>query len=175
MTPEQTGVIGTSFYISPEIAEGWPQHDEKVDMYSLGIIVFELWHPFTTGMERVELLRDLRQLGKLPRQWEADHSQVLSSPSLQSHLLLILAALVSYSVTCLHAADFDTFPTHVFQFAGVLGPVVFCRKMAVCMSGPLFSGQAFACCSCQTYASSEELRLTAVSVEHTRHFGRCSN
>ena len=30
MTPEQTGVVGTSFYISPEINEGWPQHDEKV-------------------------------------------------------------------------------------------------------------------------------------------------
>ena len=30
MAPEQTGVVGTSFYISPEINEGWPQHDEKV-------------------------------------------------------------------------------------------------------------------------------------------------
>ena len=30
MTPEQTGIVGTSFYISPEINEGWPQHDEKV-------------------------------------------------------------------------------------------------------------------------------------------------
>ncbi len=48
----------------------------QVDMYSLGIIAFELWHSFSTGMERVELLRDLRHQGKLPLQWEAENPQV---------------------------------------------------------------------------------------------------
>lgn len=54
----------------------------QVDMYSLGIIVFELWHPFSTGMERAELLRDLRYASKLPSEWEAQHSQVHSDPSI---------------------------------------------------------------------------------------------
>ena len=36
-------------------------YDAKADMYSLGIILFEMCHqPFSTGMERVETLRLLR-------------------------------------------------------------------------------------------------------------------
>lgn len=45
-------------------------------MYSLGVLVFELWHPFSTGMERVVLLRELREAGRLPSAWEAAHPQV---------------------------------------------------------------------------------------------------
>jgi len=40
-----------------------------VDIYSLGVVVFELWHPFTTGMERAALLRELREGGRLPAAW----------------------------------------------------------------------------------------------------------
>ena len=73
---EASGVLGTSFYISPEIANGWPQYDNKVDLYSLGVIAFELWHPFTTGMERVMVLRDLVEKGTLPPGWPEAHPGV---------------------------------------------------------------------------------------------------
>ncbi|XP_073003452.1 eIF-2-alpha kinase GCN2 isoform X1 [Typha latifolia] len=56
-----TGQVGTYFYTAPEIEQKWPQINEKVDMYSLGVIFFELWHPFATGMERHIVLSDLKQ------------------------------------------------------------------------------------------------------------------
>ncbi|KAK9906778.1 hypothetical protein WJX75_007809 [Coccomyxa subellipsoidea] len=73
---ETTGRVGTSFYISPEVANGWARYDDKVDIFSLGIVAFELWHPFATGMERVALLRDLQSHGVMPAEWEAAHPQV---------------------------------------------------------------------------------------------------
>ncbi len=41
-----------------------------------GVVAFELWHPFATGMERVTLLRALREEGRLPEPWEAAHPKV---------------------------------------------------------------------------------------------------
>ena len=73
---EASGVLGTSFYISPEIANGWPQYDNKVDLYSLGVIAFELWHPFATAMERVIVLRDLAEGGAMPPGWPESHPVV---------------------------------------------------------------------------------------------------
>ncbi|KAL0052345.1 hypothetical protein WJX82_000639 [Trebouxia sp. C0006] len=73
---EASGVLGTSFYISPEIANGWPQYDNKVDLYSLGVIAFELWHPFTTAMERVVVLRELVETGVMPPGWPEAHPVV---------------------------------------------------------------------------------------------------
>ena len=74
---KSTGLsIGTSFYIAPEIQKRWPSYDSKVDMYSLGIVVFELWHPFSTGMERILTLRDLKEKGQLPSQWKQDHPTI---------------------------------------------------------------------------------------------------
>ena len=43
-----------------------------------GVIVFELWHPFGTGMERVKLLHQLQQDGALPAAFEAAHAEVLA-------------------------------------------------------------------------------------------------
>jgi len=40
-------------------------YDHKVDIYSLGIIFFELYQPFATGMERAESLKELKK-GVLP-------------------------------------------------------------------------------------------------------------
>ena len=68
---DATGVCGTHFYISPEIAQGSTNYDERVDIYSVGIIMFEVWHPFSTAMERVVLLRDLRERGTMPEAFEA--------------------------------------------------------------------------------------------------------
>lgn len=43
----------------------------QVDMYSLGVVFFELWHPFATAMERHIILSDLKQKGTLPSAWVA--------------------------------------------------------------------------------------------------------
>ncbi|GIL65935.1 hypothetical protein Vafri_19563, partial [Volvox africanus] len=73
---ERTGVCGSFFYISPEIKNGWARYDEKVDLWSLGVVAFELWHSFATGMERAVLLNDLRDHARLPEAWEQEHPRV---------------------------------------------------------------------------------------------------
>ncbi|KAK9725109.1 hypothetical protein RND81_05G123100 [Saponaria officinalis] len=67
-----TGQVGTYFYTAPEIEQGWPKIDEKADMYSLGVVFFELWHPFGTAMERHVVLSELKQKGELPPAWIAE-------------------------------------------------------------------------------------------------------
>ena len=73
---ENTGVIGTSYYISPEIVQGWASYDDRVDIFSLGVVTFELWHSFATAMERAVLLSDLRENGRMPVEFEAKHPAV---------------------------------------------------------------------------------------------------
>lgn len=41
-------------------------------MYSLGVVLFELWYQFTTSMERYVLLNDLKLKGTLPPTWSAE-------------------------------------------------------------------------------------------------------
>ncbi|XP_011135236.1 eukaryotic translation initiation factor 2-alpha kinase isoform X2 [Harpegnathos saltator] len=55
-----TACVGTHLYMSPEQANG-KTYDYKVDIYSLGIIYFELLTPFSTDMERAMVLTDLRK------------------------------------------------------------------------------------------------------------------
>ncbi|TYJ14958.1 hypothetical protein E1A91_A10G152900v1 [Gossypium mustelinum] len=73
-----TGQVGTYFYTAPEIEQGWPRIDEKVDMYSLGVVFFELWHPFGTAMERHIILSDLKLKGELPSEWVAEFPEQAS-------------------------------------------------------------------------------------------------
>ncbi|PKC15739.1 kinase-like protein [Rhizophagus irregularis] len=63
----RTTGVGTITYASPEqLAKPSCPYNEKVDIYSLGIIFFELHFPFSTGHERVRVLKDLRN-GILPK------------------------------------------------------------------------------------------------------------
>ncbi|XP_013417332.1 eukaryotic translation initiation factor 2-alpha kinase 1-like [Lingula anatina] len=57
-TPYTSG-IGTSIYAAPEQLAG-SCYDSKSDMYSLGVILFELFHPFGTEMERIQCLMALK-------------------------------------------------------------------------------------------------------------------
>ncbi|KAI8080591.1 kinase-like domain-containing protein [Thamnidium elegans] len=64
--------VGTTFYVSPEImvdpttgATSGMRYNQKVDMYSLGIIFFEMCYGLSTGMQRVIVLNELRN-GKFP-------------------------------------------------------------------------------------------------------------
>ena len=94
-------------------------------MYSMGIIVFELWHPFSTGMERAELLRDLRYASKLPPEWEAQHSQVRAS-ILNNHLCCLLVTLSRspwrFGRSCHHSLLHVLAPYHHMALAYNLCP-----------------------------------------------------
>uniref|UniRef100_A0A4W5KXQ7 Eukaryotic translation initiation factor 2-alpha kinase 1 n=1 Tax=Hucho hucho TaxID=62062 RepID=A0A4W5KXQ7_9TELE len=56
--------VGTFVYAAPEQLEG-SHYDSRSDMYSIGVVAQELFQPFTTEMERVQTLGDLRE-GKVP-------------------------------------------------------------------------------------------------------------
>lgn len=53
--------VGTALYVAPELKGREGKYNEKVDMYSLGIIFFEMCYPLKTGMERDSVVRKLRE------------------------------------------------------------------------------------------------------------------
>ncbi|CAN2388389.1 eukaryotic translation initiation factor 2-alpha kinase 3, partial [Pristimantis euphronides] len=68
-----TGQVGTKLYMSPEQIGG-QSYSHKVDIFSLGLILFELLYPFSTSMERVHILTDLRDL-KFPALFTQQYPQ----------------------------------------------------------------------------------------------------
>ncbi|KAI9818457.1 MAG: hypothetical protein M1827_000516 [Pycnora praestabilis] len=57
-----TRSIGTALYVAPELKSSFSGHyNDKVDMYSLGIIFFEMCFPLKTAMERDRVLREIRE------------------------------------------------------------------------------------------------------------------
>lgn len=70
LTPE----LGTLYYIAPEVKIS-SRYNEKVDLYSLGIILFEMYSKMGTQMERNETLTMIRNersltsaVNKIPKQ-----------------------------------------------------------------------------------------------------------
>lgn len=54
---------GSSLYMAPEVLnKSGKVKSAKVDIYSLGVILFEMLYAFRTQMERIHTLQDLRQL-----------------------------------------------------------------------------------------------------------------
>ncbi|KAI9760202.1 MAG: hypothetical protein M4579_001818 [Chaenotheca gracillima] len=61
---DMTRSIGTAMYVAPELRSNVNGHyNEKVDMYSLGVIFFEMCFPLATEMERGRVLPALREKG----------------------------------------------------------------------------------------------------------------
>ncbi|KAJ3151444.1 hypothetical protein HK101_001885, partial [Irineochytrium annulatum] len=60
--PSMTLDVGTPVYVAPEllIKGSQAKYNSKVDIYSLGIVFFEMLYPFGTGMQRVKVLTDIR-------------------------------------------------------------------------------------------------------------------
>ncbi|XP_039993112.1 eIF-2-alpha kinase GCN2 isoform X2 [Xiphias gladius] len=61
-TGNMTGMVGTALYVSPEVQGNTKAtYNQKVDLFSLGIILFEMcYRPMTTGAERISVLSKLR-------------------------------------------------------------------------------------------------------------------
>ncbi|XP_062999129.1 eukaryotic translation initiation factor 2-alpha kinase 1 isoform X2 [Elgaria multicarinata webbii] len=80
--------VGTCLYASPEQLQG-SHYDFKSDMYSLGVILFELFQPFGTEMERTEVLTGLRN-SHIPlsfsRKWPIQAKYVKLLTSIESSL-----------------------------------------------------------------------------------------
>ena len=57
--------IGTKYYCSPE-QEKTKNYDNKTDIYSLGIIIFEMFYKFNSLMERDITLRGIKEEQKYP-------------------------------------------------------------------------------------------------------------
>ena len=58
-----TGGCGTPFYSAPEQNVNEGRYDHKADMYSLGVVLFEMFRPpFDTFMERAKALSALATL-----------------------------------------------------------------------------------------------------------------
>lgn len=61
--PEQSGA-GSPV---PSNAGGGIAYDQKADMYSIGVVLFEMCHkPFSTGMERIQILNVFKDKRELP-------------------------------------------------------------------------------------------------------------
>lgn len=82
-----TGQVGTKLYMSPEQIHG-NSYSHKVDIFSLGLILFELLYPFGTQMERVRILTDVRDLKfpplftqKYPREFAMVQDMLSPSPT----------------------------------------------------------------------------------------------
>lgn len=70
--------VGTRLYIAPEVqsSKGGPRNHTKADMYSLGVVFFEMNYMFPTGAERIVVLEDLRKPSILfPPTWELQRAR----------------------------------------------------------------------------------------------------
>ena len=67
---DHTLKVGTYFYRPPFSKNNQHIIEEKADIYSLGIIIFEMWHPFKNKYERFKMLTDLRNNNKFPKNFE---------------------------------------------------------------------------------------------------------
>uniref|UniRef100_A0A6J0UQ68 PRKR-like endoplasmic reticulum kinase n=1 Tax=Pogona vitticeps TaxID=103695 RepID=A0A6J0UQ68_9SAUR len=81
-----TGQVGTKLYMSPEQVYG-NAYSHKVDIFSLGLILFELLYPFSTQMERIRTLSEVRNLTfpplfiqKYPQEYAMVKDMLSSSP-----------------------------------------------------------------------------------------------
>lgn len=76
---KHTQRVGTSLYMSPEQSSGRP-YNYKVDIFSLGLILFELLNYFNTETERFKVLDSIRK-GNFPKEFAENFQQEVSRES----------------------------------------------------------------------------------------------
>ncbi|CAN8095780.1 unnamed protein product [Discula destructiva] len=83
----ETRSVGTSVYVAPEVRSGGKgNYTTKVDMYSLGIMFFEMCRPEMGGMERAKILEQLRKpYPALPSDVDSSTAQAEIILSLVTH------------------------------------------------------------------------------------------
>lgn len=73
---DMTRSVGTTLYVAPELrSASGITYTDKVDMYSLGIMFFEMCEPFGTAMERIRALQEIRE-----RKHELPHAYLANGP-----------------------------------------------------------------------------------------------
>ncbi|KAJ4367032.1 eukaryotic translation initiation factor 2-alpha kinase [Neocucurbitaria cava] len=86
---DMTRSVGTALYVAPELSSNVTgNYNNKVDMYSMGIIFFEMCFPLKTAMERDKVIRSLRERKHdLPKDFETPEKSLQGSimTSLISH------------------------------------------------------------------------------------------
>ena len=86
---DMTRSVGTALYVAPELRSTvGGNYNDKVDMYSMGIIFFEMCYPLKTAMERDHVVRKLRERRHdLPPEFETPEKSLQGSiiMSLISH------------------------------------------------------------------------------------------
>ena len=86
---DMTRSVGTALYVAPELSSTVAgNYNDKVDMYSMGIIFFEMCYPLGTAMERDKEIRILRERKHaLPAEFDTPHRSMEASiiMSLISH------------------------------------------------------------------------------------------
>ncbi|NWY76643.1 E2AK1 kinase, partial [Erithacus rubecula] len=98
-----TSGVGTCLYASPEQLQG-SHYDFKSDMYSMGVILLELFQPFGTEMERTEVLTHLRT-GQIP------HTFSKKWPAQAKYVKLLTSARAAERPTAAQLRDSELFHT----------------------------------------------------------------
>lgn len=92
---DNTVGVGTMNYASPEQING-SDYDSSSDVYSLGIILFELCHPMYTGMERFKSFEGIRR-AQFPEEW---HNTVAKEfPDVHSLIVAMISSNPSHRPT----------------------------------------------------------------------------
>uniref|UniRef100_A0A6N2LSA4 Protein kinase domain-containing protein n=1 Tax=Salix viminalis TaxID=40686 RepID=A0A6N2LSA4_SALVM len=112
-TAIKSGSSGTKVYLAPEAETGAPI-DEKIDIYSLGILLLELLGSFTTMFERAHAITNLRQMRVLPESVRGYEDYILQlvalSPGERPSTREILTWPICADVSSSEADDDDRVP-----------------------------------------------------------------
>lgn len=96
---QHTSEVGTHLYMAPEVSTGY--YNEKVDIYSLGVILYELYHKFDTEMERFVVLNNFKK-GIVDFQFKEDFPDVYSLIMKMTSLNPTSRPSVSMLLQCSH-------------------------------------------------------------------------